>query len=212
MGFVVNLDDVLVSSFGDVDHPTLLDQQQLARNLWRGLFAQINAHIKHFSHYMDGYPCQWIRRIEDPPEQRPATFAELMKDYDAYAAACKSAQHMFKKLAQRAMVGWWETLEMFEEYRGRYHPDHTLNAHRILNSTGDTVCIEKHFQVKSDQCKDSASLRQSTASLWRGPIRGKVLSKIFKFQSEFAVTMSPMFRLVVVDHRRCTRSNTRTLL
>ena len=51
-----------------------------------------------------------------------------------------------------------------------------------LGPSGRVVVLEKSFQVKSDQCKDSASLRQPTASFMRGPIREKSLTEKFKFK------------------------------
>lgn len=92
-----------------------------------------------------------------------------------------------KNIVARSPFNWAEVQEMMEWGNGEYTEDHHKNAVRMFTHMGDTTMVEKHFQVKSDQCKDPASRKIATSTLWRGPVRQKVLSEVFDYGKEVSV-------------------------
>ena len=187
MCFIIDLEDRPAVAVFSLDAVEIQEQRELARHLWRLIFSEMYSHIKGFGHAMDGFPCMWTRLLQEAEENLPATFGDLKRYRDAWEEASNSTQPVLQKICGRSMMQWPEQEEMFEYNGGAYHVHHRANADRILTFTADTISLEWGFRIKSDQCKDASSLRQSAPAMWRGPVKERLLTRVFKFPSEVSI-------------------------
>ena len=186
LGFTVSIDRIPLEAKG-LDSTFMHEQALLARNLWRLTFGEIGSFLRNFIHYFDGFPGLFALFLDPDEAKRKEHHAKLQKEYTAFLEASKRPQVILQKIVKRSPMNWPDVLEMLT-YNGReYSHDLHLNAERMFSHTGDSLHIEKHFQVKSDMCKDSGDLKISASTLWRGPVRQRVLSDVFKYGDAVSV-------------------------
>ena len=185
IGFVVDI-SVLPPSRLAVDSPDMQAQSKLALSLWLLIFAEFEGFFKKCVHFFGTYPGKFALLL-GPEDTRAQHFDDLRKDYHAFLQAKSRPQPMLRRICRRSVFNWIEVEEMLTYNGGLCHEDMRKHALRMFGHFGDTTLIEKHWQVKSDQCKDPASRKIAPATLWRGPVREKVLSEVFKYGREVSV-------------------------
>ena len=141
----------------DAEHPRVFEQRKIMNGLWRLLLDQFFQFVMGFNHYTDGYPGKFAELLAADRATRMEVWQSMLIDHHDFKAVESKKSPVWTKMVKRSWFQWTEVREMFEhdppanQYSEALHE----NAKRFFAHQGDTVVVEKHFQTKSDQVRQS---------------------------------------------------------
>lgn len=166
------------------DDPELMDQRDKYKDVWLAIFAQARCFFKGFLPQYLGYPGKFAHLLDPRPEYRAAQWEDMVKDWTAWKSVENTKTGVLRRLGKLTPFRWREVYEIFEwpaMYDMKLTPEVLAVVEQIFKYQGSSLSTEISFQKISDNSRDSKSGRQGAASIWRRPVRDRLLSSEFGF-------------------------------